>query len=404
MSPSLPKFFWMRETEFRHFSGGVDLLTSEGQVWKEQRAMYNPGFSAKNIISMAPWFLEEVLIYKNRLFKAADQRKTIRLEDYTLDLTMDVIARTTLAQDQAEPAWVDALREQIKLIYFNLDPMKQLNPTLGYKHRKYNRILKEAITPLIEDAYASYAKADGPRTIIGLAVKPFVEKGISIPPDFIDKIVKNIKMFLFAGHETTGTTISMMYYMLHRNPEKLAALRAEHDAVFGSDPAQAIEAIQADFTTLNKLPYTTAVVKELLRMYPPVGGGVRESSSPDFMLTHPETGARFPTYGLMIHATGLAMSWDPKFWHRPDEFIPERFLVRDENDPLYPGKNYWQEMVQLEVKLTLALTIREIDIVPDYPEDAPEFKGEKAYQVELADAIPSARIKDGLPVKIKRRT
>lgn len=95
-SPSLPKFFWMRETEFHHFSGGVDLLTSEGQLWKEQRAIYNPGFSAKNISSMAPWFLEEVLIYKDRLFKAADQQKTIRLEDYTLDLTMDVIARTTL--------------------------------------------------------------------------------------------------------------------------------------------------------------------------------------------------------------------------------------------------------------------------------------------------------------------
>jgi hypothetical protein len=61
-------------------------------------------------------------------------------------------------------------------------------------------------------------------------------------------------------------------------------------------------------------------------------------------------------------------------------------------------------MVQLEIKLTLALTIREIDIVPDYTEDAPVFKGEKAYQVTLADAVPSARIKDGLPVKIKRRT
>lgn len=61
-------------------------------------------------------------------------------------------------------------------------------------------------------------------------------------------------------------------------------------------------------------------------------------------------------------------------------------------------------MVHLEIRLTLALTIREFDIVPDYPEDAPTFNGEKAYQVTLADAVPAARIKDELPVKVQRRT
>jgi cytochrome P450 len=64
---------------------------------EKQRAIYNPGFSAKNVISMAPWFLEEVLVYKDRLLKAADQQETIKLEDYTMDLTMDVIARATLS-------------------------------------------------------------------------------------------------------------------------------------------------------------------------------------------------------------------------------------------------------------------------------------------------------------------
>jgi cytochrome P450 len=213
---------------------------------------------------------------------------------------------------------------------------------LRYKHWRYNRTIKEAIVPLIEDAYANYTKPDGPKTIIGLAVKPFAEKGQPIPPAFVDQIVKNIKMFLFAGHETTSTTISMIYYILFHNPEKLAILRAEHDAIFGPDPAQAIAAIRADYTILNKLSYTAAVVKELLRMYPPVGGGIRQSSSPDFMLTNPDTGARFPTDGFMINSAIVALSRDPKYWHRPDEFIPERFLVRDENDPLYPVKNAWQ--------------------------------------------------------------
>ena len=100
ISPSLPKFWWMREKEFLPFSGGVDLITSEGEVWKEQRALYNAGFSARNISAMTPWFTEEVLIYKDRLLKAADSGETIKLEKYTMDLTFDVIARTTLYVEQ----------------------------------------------------------------------------------------------------------------------------------------------------------------------------------------------------------------------------------------------------------------------------------------------------------------
>jgi cytochrome P450 len=96
ISPSLPKFHWMRETEFHPLSGGVDIVTSDGAVYKEQRSIYSPGFSARNIASMTPWFVEEVLIFKNRLLKAADSQETVKLEDYCMDLTFDVIARATL--------------------------------------------------------------------------------------------------------------------------------------------------------------------------------------------------------------------------------------------------------------------------------------------------------------------
>lgn len=60
-------------------------------------------------------------------------------------------------------------------------------------------------------------------------------------------------------------------------------------------------------------------------------------------------------------------------------------------------------MVQLETKLALALTIRDFDIEPVYAEDAPTFFGEHGYQVTLPDSTPTSRIKDDLPIKVRRR-
>ncbi len=85
---------------------------------------------------------------------------------------------------------------QVKLLYFNLDLGKQLSPILPLKHWRYNRIIKEAIALLVEDAYSDYTKSDGVKTIVvGLAVKPFVERGEPIPPIFSTRSSKTSRCF-----------------------------------------------------------------------------------------------------------------------------------------------------------------------------------------------------------------
>ncbi|KAG7139063.1 Cytochrome monooxygenase aflN like protein [Verticillium longisporum] len=116
-------------------------------------------------------------------------------------------------------------------------------------------------------------------------------------------------MFLFAGHDTTSSALCFAYNRLHNNPDSLARLRAEHDAVFGPDPSTAASQIAATPTLLNQLPYTTAVIKETLRLDAFVSS-VRQGH-PDFFLTHPETRKVYPTDGFMLISSGYLLHRSP---------------------------------------------------------------------------------------------
>lgn len=93
---SLPKFWGQGQVEFKHFTNGEDLVHLEGQEWKAARAMLNPGFSARNLLSLIPDFVEEAQVFRGRLKKAAAAGEAVKLEQYTTDVTVDVIGRAVL--------------------------------------------------------------------------------------------------------------------------------------------------------------------------------------------------------------------------------------------------------------------------------------------------------------------
>ncbi|KAI1094232.1 cytochrome P450 [Rostrohypoxylon terebratum] len=398
---SLPKFWALGKVEFRDVTEGEDLLNLDGQEWKTARSIFNPGFSARNLLSLVPNMIEEVLVFRERLRKAATSGQVVRLEDYTTDIAVDIIGYAVLGarlETQTKPnRLMETMKSQISMMYFELDLRKLLNPIRILKHRIYNRIIRNELVPYLSKTAQNYEKIEGPKTVIALALKSYVKDTQDysarrdIPPEFIERVIKHIKIFMFAGHDTTATVLAYIYYKLSKHPDVLAKIRAEHNEILGVDPADAADRVRADATLLNKLPYTTAVLRETLRLYPPAGGSIRQSP-PGHFITHPETGC---------------------YWPDADSFIPERFMTHDKTDPLYPVKNAWrpfemgpracigQELVSVEVKLILALTVREFQVEEAYAKDAPEWMGDKAYQIFNREIVAAAHIRDGLPAKIK---
>jgi len=282
-----------------------------------------------------------------------------------------------------------------------------------------NRIMKNYLLPHIRRGISEYGKVEGYKTVTNLAVKAYrneVKSSSSsssdnIDPRFIDMAIAQMKIFIFAGHDTTAGALSFAYHLLWKNPATLVALRAEHDAVLGSDPVKAAANITSSPQLLNKLPYTSAVIKETLRLFPPIGT-VRKGRQ-DFFLVYPDTGIRYPTDGFMLLGCSVAEHRNGTFWPRPDDFVPERWLV-GEGDPMHVRKNAFrpfelgprncigQELAQLELRAILALTVRELDVQSAYSESGGRVLNELAYQ-SMAPGEVTGHPSQGMPVRVKIR-
>jgi hypothetical protein len=281
-----------------------------------------------------------------------------------------------------------------------------------------NRIMKNYLLPHILRGISERDEIKGYKTVTNLAVKAYLkEVKPSSSPDnidlqFIDIAIAQMKMFIFAGHDTTASTLCFAYHLLWTNPATLAMLRDEHNVVLGSDPSKAAENITASPQLLNKLPYTSAVIKETLRLFPPVGT-VRKGRQ-DFFLVHPDTGTRYPTDGLLLFGCSVAEHRTAAFWPRPDDFVPERWLA-GEGDPMHVRKNAFrpfelgprncigQELAQLELRTILALTVRELDVQSMYSEDGDRVLGELAYHC-MGPGENTGHPSQGMPVSVRIRS
>lgn len=77
-------------------NGGPSLMTMHGSTWKRWRALFNPGFAAGYMTTLAPAIADEVGVFCDLLKNKATGGQLFTLEEYTLRLTFDVIARVTL--------------------------------------------------------------------------------------------------------------------------------------------------------------------------------------------------------------------------------------------------------------------------------------------------------------------
>ncbi|KAI5781521.1 putative cytochrome P450 monooxygenase, partial [Geopyxis carbonaria] len=118
---------------------------------------------------------------------------------------------------------------------------------------------------------------------------------------------------IVAGGETTSTALSSMISFILTTPVVQKALQDELQINFNS-----MDEISAE--TTETLPYLNAVIQEGLRVYPPIAVGLPRISPGTFV------DGVYIEKGVEIQTPIFALQHDPRYFHNPDEFRPERWL------------------------------------------------------------------------------
>lgn len=304
---------------------GEGLLTAEGDHWRWQRKLASPLFRQAEILKYVPAIVatanEQIAHWK----RTGNPLEPDIPEDMT-ELTFAVIARTVLAGiNEKDAASVKAAgRAYLDKITWEIAAALLLWPDWVWhpgKHRmqRASREVRLAVHNLLDQRRAHSTEGEDLVARMLSAVNP--DTG-AVMTDA--QIVDNLATFLLAGHETTAKALAWTLYLLARAPQWQERCRREVLEVTNGGPMEAQH--------VGALPTLARVVKEAMRLYPPVPVMTRVAAAD---VTLGETRLSNPT---LVVIPIYAVHRHTKLWPDPSRFDPDRFLP--EHEAAYPRTQY----------------------------------------------------------------
>ena len=298
------------------------LLTAEGETWKTARHAVAPGFTPRKINAFAPGIRDVVVENAAAIECLVDG--DISASRLMVDMTLDVLIGTLFSGDEALDkvlftANINRLIEITGIPHpFDLVSAPDWIPRVGRgASRRVIADLRQQVGEIATQRRQAPvdpdADPDKPADFLDLLLGAGLEE---------DAIIDNLLTFLAAGHETTARSLSWTLYLLSSAPDVRERLEAElENANLEEDnPAGWME----------QLPWTVAVLKESLRLYPSAPILTRSTLGPDTLGGHEISGNTeiiVSTWLLHRHAD---------LWESPGTFRPSRFFGdAEKNIPRY---------------------------------------------------------------------
>jgi cytochrome P450 len=363
---------------------GDGLLTIDGDFHRRSRRIMLPAFHHERVAAATETMLAEV----DAALARFDDGARIDLYARTRRLALRIAMRALFGFDpDAADARMDvAARFEQGLGFYSREYWLQVLRGPGSPFARMQSA-RRTLDKVIFDEIAARRRGTSRRgeDILGLLIGASDEDGATLSDQ---QIRDEVMTLLFAGHDTTTSTVAFMFYELARHPDVVEQLREEQQRVLGGEPPTAAQLLG------DAMPVLEMVMDETLRMYPPAWVGARRSIEPFEFAGHTIPG------GVPVNYSSWASHHLADVFEQPEQFRPERFapaakaaLPKGAYVPFGGGSRICIGMRfgQLEVKAIATRLLSEFD-----------FELEPGYRLRIRQ-MPTISPRDGMPLIMRRR-
>jgi cytochrome P450 len=292
---------------------GLNLLTSDGDYWLQQRRLMAPAFHRQHVAGFGMLMAQAAQGMLARWGQTLNAGGWIDVHREMMRVTLEIVGRALFSIDLSGEANAlgQAFAEGMDYLNYRLNhvfawPLFAPTPR-NLRLRRALGLIDRVIQEMIDERRLSGDERADLLSIL-LAAR-YEDTGLGMTDE---QLQNEVGILIGAGHETTSNALTWTLYLLSENPEAEQALHRELDRELqGRVPTMA---------DLQALPYTRMVIEEAMRLYPPA-----------WILTGRETIAEDQIAGYTIPARSTVfispyvIHRDPRFWPDPERFDPGRF-------------------------------------------------------------------------------
>ena len=288
---------------------GRGLLTSDGDLWREQRRIVAASFSPAAVDAQRAMFVEAA---RTAMTRWSDGE----IRDMAAEATRTTMTVIALALFGGDPrliseesmkqiaAAIEGFSEARMLALLRL-PQIPVTPK-GRAGKRGQVHLRKTLAEVVDDRWHGRIKGDFLCGLIDALRERFPEAEARA------LAVDNAATFYLAGHETTANALSWTLFLLAAQPELQEELAAEaRTALEGGDNDVA-----------DRVPRLRLFLNESLRLYPPVPRFDRQASG------HDRLGDWEVKPGDIVSIWPWILHRHRKLWDDPDRFDMERFAAK----------------------------------------------------------------------------
>jgi cytochrome P450 len=297
-----------------HFLG-KGLLTTHGEAWRTQRRLIQKGFDRKQLDALSA-IMQDSLAESLRDFDRQVRVGPVDIYPQLMKMTFAMVARSLfgarLKDEDIDLVSNTICTVQEFIVRQTIQPY--LNPWFeaSGELRRHEEMRARADGVLMEYIKQRRNQAPGNDLLQNLMDARYSDgEGMS------DEMVLSESMqLLVAGHETSSNGLSWLLYLLSSRPDCLERVRQEFDSVLGDAPLTHADVLKFEFTT--------QVIQEGLRLYPPFWMIDREAVADD------RVGEIDIPRGSTVIVYVYGAHHAPGSWESPESFVPERFIKGSE--------------------------------------------------------------------------